>query len=164
MRITLAIEDKAELDKLWALDKRMPSIESRRAWAKSRDLKAGAVHAWFYYMRHRHNKAGGGLAEGAYDLPISPYTPVITPDTTTSLCDERARKRLKKAHAAQSSEPSTDYMLSDSSTAVGSTEPTTPRNFDGDQYLDCVGLHVVRHLPPVDTDARPALAARKKRI
>ncbi|KAA1475899.1 hypothetical protein DENSPDRAFT_784179, partial [Dentipellis sp. KUC8613] len=75
-RNILSPHDKAELSQIWKADKRTPSIQSRRAWAKARNLNAGPVHNWFQRAKNKLRRSGAPVPEDQYDLPVDfPSTP-----------------------------------------------------------------------------------------
>ncbi|TCD62559.1 hypothetical protein EIP91_006737 [Steccherinum ochraceum] len=57
----------AELDRIWAIDHRLPSLQSRHAWAVARGLTPLAVNKWFWRMRRNH---GVRPPAGTYDLDV----------------------------------------------------------------------------------------------
>lgn len=61
----------AELTLVWAADKRLPTVTSRRTWAAARGVDAAAVHRWFQKQRYREGRQNGGkLLAGSYDLVV----------------------------------------------------------------------------------------------
>ncbi|KAF8060636.1 hypothetical protein FPV67DRAFT_1369216, partial [Lyophyllum atratum] len=59
-----------ELATIWALDKRTPTVKSRRAWAAARHLKPEDVHRWWSRRKHLAKKSREHIPSGTYDLPI----------------------------------------------------------------------------------------------
>ncbi|KZT05701.1 uncharacterized protein LAESUDRAFT_655183, partial [Laetiporus sulphureus 93-53] len=67
--LALTVEHRAELDSIWRADHRVPSVESRRAWAEARNIDPGRVHSWFSKKRSNAIKDGLTVSEGSYELP-----------------------------------------------------------------------------------------------
>lgn len=64
----------AELNLMWALDKRMPTLSSRKAWAVARGANPAAVNSWFQRKRYADgSRRGIRLPNGTYDLHIGDY-------------------------------------------------------------------------------------------
>ena len=61
-----------ELTAIWDVDKRMPSPESRRAWALARGLQPSKVNNWWYRKKRTAKKHGIPLPEEIYELPVLP--------------------------------------------------------------------------------------------
>ncbi|THH27111.1 hypothetical protein EUX98_g7076 [Antrodiella citrinella] len=61
----------AELDLIWAADKRMPSLASRRTWASRRGVNPAVVINWFQRKRYNDgSRIGVRLPGGTYDLLV----------------------------------------------------------------------------------------------
>lgn len=65
----------AELIAIWAVDKRMPSVASRRTWAAARGLNPARVHAWWCRRRAIEKKRRVKMEKGTYELDVG--TPPI---------------------------------------------------------------------------------------
>ena len=61
-----------ELTAIWEVDKRLPSAESRRAWALARGLQPSKVNNWWYRKKTTAKKHGIPLPEDTYQLPVLP--------------------------------------------------------------------------------------------
>ncbi|TFY66169.1 hypothetical protein EVG20_g4921 [Dentipellis fragilis] len=120
IRSILSTHDKDELTQIWDTDKRTPSVPSRRAWAKARNLNPGTVHSWFQRAKNKLRRSGALVVDGHYELPIGfPSTPrrqYILGDVAEE--DNRLWKRVKTEHVA----PSIPLYPSDASTIVGSAD------------------------------------------
>ncbi|KAG9315695.1 hypothetical protein JVU11DRAFT_3342 [Chiua virens] len=65
-----------ELWSIWQADPRVPSINSRRSWAISRDANPRLVDSWFLRRKAYAKKAGRPIPAEPYDLPLgAPITP-----------------------------------------------------------------------------------------
>lgn len=65
-----------ELSAIWDDDKRLPTPQSRRAWALARNLKPEIVHRWWYRRKQIAAKTGTKLPKDTYELPVG-TPPVI---------------------------------------------------------------------------------------
>lgn len=119
---------KAELEDIFTQDKRLPTVESRRAWANARNINPASVHAWFSRKRyHATARLGLTIPEGTYSLPLSLSSQDSTeiqdkPTVATGVKRERvspepisldvtrASKR-PKFERAESSKPETSSLL-----------------------------------------------------
>ncbi len=63
--------------KLWEADRRIPSVNSRRAWAEARNLKPHNVHNWWYRRRPLARKLKIKIPRETYELDVG--TPPIIP-------------------------------------------------------------------------------------
>ena len=76
-----------EMAAIWDADKRMPSHESRRAWAVARGLEPSKVNNWWYRKKTAARKHGIYLPAETYELPVAPIpslpelSPSPVPDT-----------------------------------------------------------------------------------
>lgn len=61
-----------ELGAIWDADKRMPTPESRRAWALARGLDPSKVNNWWYRKKTAAKKHGVHLPAESYELPVAP--------------------------------------------------------------------------------------------
>jgi hypothetical protein len=59
-----------ELWSIWKANPRVPSIESRRLWAASRNASPHLVDSWFLRRRTGAKKADQPLLDGSYDLSL----------------------------------------------------------------------------------------------
>ncbi|KAJ7125619.1 hypothetical protein C8R43DRAFT_1029596, partial [Mycena crocata] len=66
-----------ELALIWPADPRIPSPESRRAWALARNLAPSNVHKWFQRRRPIAKKLRLKIPNDTYELPVG-NPPVIT--------------------------------------------------------------------------------------
>ncbi|EIN13660.1 hypothetical protein PUNSTDRAFT_129336 [Punctularia strigosozonata HHB-11173 SS5] len=57
-----------ELWNAWHSDSRVPTVESRRAWAVARNVAPAHVHTWFNRRKIQAKKKGTVLSDGTYDL------------------------------------------------------------------------------------------------
>ncbi|GLB41374.1 hypothetical protein LshimejAT787_0905890 [Lyophyllum shimeji] len=69
-----------ELAKIWDNDRRIPTVDSRRAWAMARNIKPDLVHRWFARRKQIAKKARQRIPEGTYKLRVG--TPPIIKDET----------------------------------------------------------------------------------
>ncbi|KAJ8593648.1 hypothetical protein M405DRAFT_714352, partial [Rhizopogon salebrosus TDB-379] len=63
----------AVLQELWAIwksDPRVPTVDSRRAWAASRNTSLTHVHHWFYIRKRKAKKAGKPISNDTYELSL----------------------------------------------------------------------------------------------
>jgi len=61
---------RVQLMRAWATLPLVPSVNSRRVWAKARNLLPSAVHAWFNTRKRRAKVHNQPIGEGTYDLPV----------------------------------------------------------------------------------------------
>lgn len=61
---------RAQLRSAWAISPRVPTVESRRVWAKARNLRPLAVHSWFGARKGRAKVHNQPIAEGTYELAV----------------------------------------------------------------------------------------------
>ncbi|KAF8841438.1 hypothetical protein BDN67DRAFT_881851, partial [Paxillus ammoniavirescens] len=59
-----------ELWSIWNAHPRVPSVESRRAWANSRSAAPNLVDNWFLRRKACAKKAGEPILEGPYELSL----------------------------------------------------------------------------------------------
>lgn len=108
----------AELNALWELDRRIPSITSRKAWADARNLKPQNVHSWWYRRRILARKLKIKIPLGNYELEIG-TPPEIPPPATKpdpeveSLLDTLSDTARSSTGMAVSSDnlPPTSYFV-----------------------------------------------------
>ncbi|KAF9028568.1 hypothetical protein BDZ89DRAFT_1112982 [Hymenopellis radicata] len=69
-------ENLAELADIWTYDKRLPTVNSRRAWCKARNLDYGLVNRDFWW-RKRRARCNVEISTDTYELEIGtpPYIP-----------------------------------------------------------------------------------------
>ncbi|KAJ7432342.1 hypothetical protein FB451DRAFT_1573177 [Mycena latifolia] len=111
----LALVHIEELSVIWPADPRIPSVESRRAWAIARNIIPGKVHDWFSHRRRTAKKLRLKIPAETYELPVGtpPVIPVVVkdepvepdvPPTTAQPSKSLKRKRNVKI------EPSSDTI------------------------------------------------------
>ena len=62
---------RKQLLRAWTASPRIPTVNSRRAWAKARSVSPVAVHAWFHSRKSRSKKRQNEpIGEGTYDLAV----------------------------------------------------------------------------------------------
>ena len=61
---------RIQLMRAWATLPLVPTVNSRRVWAKARNLSPSAVHAWFNTRKRRAKVHNQPIGEGTYDLPV----------------------------------------------------------------------------------------------
>jgi hypothetical protein len=61
---------RAQLQNAWATSPRVPTVKSRQAWAKARNLPPLAVHNWFNRRKSRAKLTNQPMTEGTYDLVV----------------------------------------------------------------------------------------------
>lgn len=115
-----------ELQEIWILDKRMPTADSRRAWATARNLGTRNVSNWFYRKQRTAKTAGIELLTDTYELPIGTPPMLLNPPASETikkkkLDTEPARKKRKIEPKIKTEDPASDDTLvlnlpSDSST------------------------------------------------
>lgn len=66
-----------ELAKIWEVDKRIPTLKSRRAWAIARGIDPPRVHNWWSRRKKLAEKAGATIADESYDLEIGLIYPKV---------------------------------------------------------------------------------------
>lgn len=81
-----------ELNSIWEADRRIPSISSRRAWAKARNLNPTNVHNWWYRRRPLAKKWKIKIPRDEYDLdvgvpPIIPKIEEVNAEISTGTND-----------------------------------------------------------------------------
>lgn len=59
-----------DLNRIWTADPRVPTIESRKAWAVAQGIAKDRVSAWFNRKRSRALRIGAALGEGTYELSV----------------------------------------------------------------------------------------------
>ncbi|KIJ15849.1 hypothetical protein PAXINDRAFT_36527, partial [Paxillus involutus ATCC 200175] len=59
-----------ELWSIWKTHPRVPSVESRRAWANSRSAAPNLVDNWFLRRKACAKKAGESILQGPYELSL----------------------------------------------------------------------------------------------
>ncbi|KII85331.1 hypothetical protein PLICRDRAFT_178422 [Plicaturopsis crispa FD-325 SS-3] len=122
----------AELRQIWSVDKRVPTIDSRKAWAAARAAPIGRVSAWFLRCRQRDKKkTGGGGSDEQYELvfgdapeyipvkPVRSTTPIIIKDEPVDALDVPS--------SDSSASGSMRLHLPSSDTAFSSPPPSSPR-------------------------------------
>lgn len=102
---------RAQLCRAWATSPRIPTIVSRRAWAKARNVRPSAVHNWFNGRKSRAKAGNRPIAEGTYDLAVG------NPDDDLSLNEEIRPGAFELSPAADSS-LSTPSLVPDSPISV----------------------------------------------
>ncbi|KAI0062173.1 hypothetical protein BV25DRAFT_1780208, partial [Artomyces pyxidatus] len=60
----------AELREIWAADKRVPTLASRKIWAHVRGLAPNTVNNWFSRQKKALRLAGKPVPTDTYDMPI----------------------------------------------------------------------------------------------
>ncbi|KAJ7645571.1 hypothetical protein DFH06DRAFT_589917 [Mycena polygramma] len=78
----LALAHIDELSAIWPANPRIPSVESRRAWALARNVTPSNVHNWFSRRRTIAKKLKLRIPQETYELPVGnpPVVPVIVKD------------------------------------------------------------------------------------
>ncbi|KAJ6509055.1 hypothetical protein C8R45DRAFT_759799, partial [Mycena sanguinolenta] len=66
----LALAHFDELYAIWPADPRIPSVESRRAWALARNVNPSYVHTWFQRRRPIAKKLKMRIPSETYELPV----------------------------------------------------------------------------------------------
>ncbi|KAJ7695955.1 hypothetical protein B0H17DRAFT_837302, partial [Mycena rosella] len=66
----LAIVHIDELCVIWPADPRIPSVESRRAWALARNIVPSRVHDWFSSRRRVAKRLRLKIPADTYELPV----------------------------------------------------------------------------------------------
>ncbi|KAG6842375.1 hypothetical protein C0991_007505 [Blastosporella zonata] len=96
----LSIFHLDELYKIWDADKRIPTVESRRAWAAARNLASQDVHRFFSRHKALLKKARQILPTGTYILPVG-TPPVIKQEEEIPPPKERKRKVTRSTVKAE---------------------------------------------------------------
>lgn len=102
---------RAQLQRAWATSPRIPTVKSRRAWAKARNVRPPAVHAWFNGRKSRTKNHNQPIAEGTYDLAVG------NPNEGLGLDEDIRPDAFELSHAADSS-LSTPSLVPDSPISV----------------------------------------------
>ncbi|KAJ6512057.1 hypothetical protein C8R47DRAFT_1093279 [Mycena vitilis] len=78
----MALAHIDELSAIWPANPRIPSVESRRAWALARNVTPSNVHNWFSRRRTIAKKLKLRIPQETYELPVGnpPVVPVIVKD------------------------------------------------------------------------------------
>ncbi|KAJ7935428.1 hypothetical protein B0H13DRAFT_475185 [Mycena leptocephala] len=99
----LALVHFDELFAIWPADPRIPSVESRRAWALARNITPSYVHAWFQRRRPAAKKLKLKIPDETYELPVGtpPVVPIVIKDEPVESevpapTNESAPKKTKK--------------------------------------------------------------------
>ncbi|EKM50982.1 uncharacterized protein PHACADRAFT_32029 [Phanerochaete carnosa HHB-10118-sp] len=114
----------AELEAAWQRDKRVPTLESRRAWAEVRNIDPEAVRLWFFRRRWKAIKREGEkIGKETYDLPADAtrkHQRTVAPEPSASTKSVRVKRerapsptigppvRPAKKIKAEPAEPSPD--------------------------------------------------------
>ena len=61
---------RKQLKRAWAILPRVPTVDSRRAWAKARNVAPIAVHSWFNQRKRRAKNYSHPIGEGTYELDV----------------------------------------------------------------------------------------------
>jgi hypothetical protein len=61
---------RTQLHRAWATSPRVPTVNSRRVWAKARNVLPHAVHSWFNTRKWRAKAHNQAIGEGTYDLAV----------------------------------------------------------------------------------------------
>lgn len=99
---------REELEQIWAHDRRVPSLLSRKAWSLARGVDPKFVSAWF--SRKRYNavrKTGTILPTGTYELDLkaplsSPKREQPFPRRGAGNQEDQAGLKIKREHIATS--------------------------------------------------------------
>ncbi|KAL1748256.1 hypothetical protein HDZ31DRAFT_29940, partial [Schizophyllum fasciatum] len=59
-----------ELAAIWAADRRIPTVDSRRRWAQARRVDPVRVHNWWYRRRRVAHTLGVEIPPEGYELPV----------------------------------------------------------------------------------------------
>ncbi|GLB41364.1 hypothetical protein LshimejAT787_0905790 [Lyophyllum shimeji] len=119
-----------ELAKIWDTDKRIPTVETRRAWAMARNIKPDLVHRWFARRKQIAKKARQRIPEGTYELRVG--TPPIIKDEKTPtppVLEEPQPSPIKLK--AEDIDSALDIRTSDTLVASSPLLPGFKRKLDG---------------------------------
>ena len=61
---------RKQLKRAWAISPRVPTVDSRRAWAGTRNVSPVAVHSWFDQRKWRAKNYCQPIGEGTYELGV----------------------------------------------------------------------------------------------
>ncbi|EPQ61271.1 hypothetical protein GLOTRDRAFT_90491 [Gloeophyllum trabeum ATCC 11539] len=102
LKTRLTPEIIAELDALWHADPRVPTLQSRQAWALARSIEPIRVHNWFSHKKSLAERKGQIIPEGTYELDTRPPTELekITGDDEEQ--ENRPKKRTKRPESRSS--------------------------------------------------------------
>ena len=125
----LAPAHLTELSGIWNTDKRMPTPESRRAWALARRLKSEVVHRWWYRHKQLAKKAGIKLPKETYDLPVGTPPTIEMPVKQEELGHEDDDPKTRLLQIRLNHEKVDDNRLEHSSPA---TTLRTVKDLDSD--------------------------------
>lgn len=127
-----------ELSVIWPADKRIPSLESRRAWALARNLKPDTVHRWWWRRRKIAQNTGITIPDETYELAIG-TPPTICLDVKDEDEEDTEQWTLRKTYNLRNSKISTNSRRSSSPcsevtsmTSRDSIFPNSDRSSDTD--------------------------------
>ncbi|KAJ7752009.1 hypothetical protein B0H16DRAFT_1547078 [Mycena metata] len=69
-----------ELYAIWPADPRIPSVDSRRAWALARNVTPNYVHTWFQRRRPAAKRLRLKIPKETYELPVGTPPVVVVKD------------------------------------------------------------------------------------
>ena len=105
---------RAQLYRAWATSPRVPTVNSRRAWARARGISPLVVHTWFNSRKWRAKNQNQPIDEGTYDLPVG------NPNNDLDI-DEETRPDAFVLSPAADSSLSTPSLVPDSPISVTSS-------------------------------------------
>lgn len=106
-----------ELWSIWRADPRVPSIQSRRAWAIYHNANPRLVDSWFCRRRTGAKKAGQPIPGEPYDLPLDPPIAPKREQSTTPTEPELEAVPDLPSDDTLVYPPDDDYMDASSDTA-----------------------------------------------
>lgn len=153
--LSLSKSHLAELEAIWSKDPRVPTPESRRAWAEARHIEPTVVRSWFSRKLSRYKQQGLSVLEGFYVLDSGPSA-----GNQTSAVPREAAEKVKRERSPSPllAHPRAKRRNEDVSAripkAVSVSNPRPKKvkvELDGEARKDLPARHTRRH----DTNPHP---------
>lgn len=141
----------AELEAIWTTDPRVPTTESRRAWAEARCIEPAVVHSWFTRKLSRRKEQGLSVSGGSYELDPGHGATDETTAPPRKAADQVKRERSPSPLLVQ---PWKRRCKTDASARTGSSSSSRPRKVKVEG--EARRLLPVRHTRRHDTNPHPA--------
>lgn len=119
----------SELAEIWSRKLMVPTVKSRRAWAKARNAPVRRVSAWFCATKARARKAGKRISDELYELEFGSPPPYEEPQVQQRKSTSKKPKKAKTEELPSTSPPP-DLLPGEASSPPSSAigMPTTPRD------------------------------------
>jgi len=122
-----------ELWSIWIDDPRVPTITSRNAWAKARNIDGIHVHRWFssrkYQLKKQKIQDGLTVSHETYDLPIGTPPIVKLEEEEEEEFSSLSYVPIKMEEEESSDEDTSDYRLSSPSSTIFDSDPHTASDY-----------------------------------